>query len=88
MEKLKKTVRVVRGLRLIRTAPGYWVLETDPSVSFMLYGTARLGVSGARYTVQRWGYPGSDDTAQSLESAVGRYLRTQTEGRHLTLVTE
>jgi hypothetical protein len=67
-------IRTVRGLRLMSKNPGYWVLESDGAVIFMLHGTARLGVPGARYTVQRWSYPGSDATAQSLDAAVARYL--------------
>lgn len=73
----RKTTRIVHGLRLVSTLPGFWTLESDPKVMFQkMLGKARLGTSGARYSVERWIYPGYDrgGTATSLDSAVKRYL--------------
>jgi hypothetical protein len=68
-------VRVVHGQRLISKHPGIWALESTPTVLFQkMLGKARLGTTGARYSVERWTYPGGDDTAMSLASAVKRWL--------------
>jgi hypothetical protein len=81
----KKTIRIVHGLRLVSTYPGFWALEANPRVMFQrMLGKARLGTSGARYSVERWLYPDGRDggTAMSLEAAVKRYLavgRTETK---------
>lgn len=69
----KPKVRFVRGLRLVSTLPGYWKLEADPSVLFQFIGTARLGPTGARYSIARWLSP-SGEVAASLDGAVKRYL--------------
>lgn len=74
----RKTVRVVRGLRLVSTYPGFWALESDPRALFQkMLGKATLGMRNARYSVERWLYPGwqvGDGTAMSLDAAVKRYL--------------
>lgn len=67
---MKKVTRIVRGLRLVSTVPGY---ESDPSVLFQFLGKARLGPSGARYSLDRWLSP-TGEVASSLDSAVKRYL--------------
>ena len=74
----RKTIRIVRGLRLISTYPGFWALESNPKVLFQrMLGNATLGPRNARYSVERWLYPGwrsGDATAMSLDAAVKRYL--------------
>lgn len=70
---MKKQIRVVRGLRLVSTVPGYWRLESDPSVLFQFIGTARVGHPGARYSVDQWLTP-AGDVAASLDAAVKRHL--------------
>lgn len=75
---MKKSVRIVRGLRLVSTVPGYWRPESDPSALFQYMGKARLGPSGARYSIERWLTPAGDVTA-SLDSAVKSYLTKAAE---------
>jgi len=73
----RKTTRIVHGLRLVSTLPGFWVLESDPKIMFQrMIGKANLGTRGARYSVERWLFPGYErgGTAMSLDSAVKRYL--------------
>jgi hypothetical protein len=70
---VKKSVRIVRGLRLVSTVPGYWRPESDPSALFQFMGKARIGPSGARYSIERWLTPTGEVTA-SLDSAVKYYL--------------
>jgi len=71
----RKTTRIVHGLRLVSTYPGFWALESNPRVLFQrMLGKSTLGPKGARYSVERWIYPGGDGTAMSLDSAVKRYL--------------
>jgi hypothetical protein len=70
---VKKKVRIIRGLRLVSTLPGYWKLESDPGVLFQFIGKARLGPTGSRYSVDRWLMP-TGDIATSLDAAVKRYL--------------
>lgn len=83
----KPKVRLVRGLRLVSTLPGFWKLESDPSVLFQHFGTARLGPTGARYTIERWLTP-SGEVATSLDAAVKRYLaRTSTSHATKTVTT-
>ena len=65
--------RLVRGLRLVSTLPGFWKLEDDPSVLFQYIGKARLGHPGSRYSVDRWLSPNGAVTS-SLDSAVKSYL--------------
>jgi len=75
--KAKKTIRIIQGLRLVSTHPGFWSLESNPRVMFQrMLGKARLGTPGARYSVERWLYPDGRDggIAMSLETAVKRYL--------------
>jgi hypothetical protein len=81
----RKTTRVVRGLRLVSTYPGFWTLERDPRVMFQrMLGKARLGVSGARYSLERWLYPDARaenhiGIAASLDAAVKQYLARTVE---------
>lgn len=70
---MKKSVRIVRGLRLVSTVPGYWRPESDPSVLFQFMGKARIGPSGARYSIERWLTPTGEVTT-SLDAAVKSYL--------------
>ena len=70
---MKKQARLVRGMRLVSTLPGFWRLESDPSVLFQFMGKARLGPTGARYSVDRWLAP-NGDVSTSLDQAVKRYL--------------
>jgi hypothetical protein len=73
----RKTTRIVHGLRLISIHPGFWTLESNSNVLFQrMLGKATLGPRGARYSVERWLYPGWSDggTAMSLDAAVKRYL--------------
>ena len=69
----KPRVRIVRGIRLVSTLPGYWKLESDPSVLFQFIGKARIGPTGSRYSIDRWLAP-DGDVSTSLDSAVKRYL--------------
>lgn len=55
------------------TLPGFWKLESDPNVLFQFMGKARLGPTGARYSVDRWLAP-DGDVSTSLDAAVKRYL--------------
>lgn len=70
---MKTTTRIVRGVRLISTIPGYWKLESDPKVLFQFMGKARIGPSGARYSIDRWLAP-DGSVSSSLDAAVKRYL--------------
>lgn len=70
---MKKQTRIVRGVRLVATLPGFWKLESDPNVLFQFMGKARLGPTGARYSVDRWLAP-DGDVSTSLDAAVKRYL--------------
>ena len=78
MTASRNTVRIVRGLRLISTHPGFWTLESNPQALFQkMLGSATLGPRNGRYSVERWLYPGwrsGDATAMSLDAAVKRYL--------------
>lgn len=74
---MKKHVRLVRDLRLVSTLPGFWKLESDPSVLFQFLGKTRLGPTGARYSVERWLTP-TGEVTRSLDTAVKRYLATTT----------
>ena len=69
----KPRVRIVRGLRLVSTVPGYWKLESDPSVLFQFLGKARIGSTGARYSIDRWLAP-DGEVSSSLDTAVKRFL--------------
>ncbi len=69
----KKSVRIVRGVRLVSTLPGFWRIETEPGKLFQFMGTTRLGLRGARYTIERWLTP-TGEVATSLDGAVKRYL--------------
>lgn len=71
--KQKQGVRIVRGLRLVSTLPGFWRLESDPLALFQFMGKARIGHPGSRYSVDRWLTP-TGDVATSLEAAVKSYL--------------
>ena len=73
MTTKKQRVRIVRGLRLVSTVPGYWKLEADPSVLFQFLGKARIGPTGARYSIDRWLGP-AGDVVSSLDTAGKRYL--------------
>ncbi len=77
MTTSKPKVRLVRGLRLVSTIPGYWRLESDPSVLFQFFGKTRLGSAGGRYSVERWLTP-TGEVASSLDGAVKRYLAGHT----------
>ena len=77
MTTKKPRVRIVRGLRLVSTVPGFWKLESDPSVLFQFLGKARIGPTGARYSIDRWLAPGGD-VSTSLDTAVKRYLARST----------
>lgn len=70
---MKKSIRIVRGLRLVSTVPGYWRPESDPGALFQFMGKSRLGPSGARYSLDRWLTP-TGEVESSLDSAVKRYL--------------
>jgi len=70
---VEKSVRIVRGLRLVSTLPGFWRPESDPGALFQHMGTTRLGTTGVRYTVERWLTP-TGEGAMSLDGAVKRYL--------------
>lgn len=70
---MKKSVRIVRGLRLVSTVPGYWRPEADPGSLFQYMGKARIGPSGARYSIERWLTPTGEVTT-SLDAAVKHYL--------------
>jgi hypothetical protein len=72
----KTRVRIVRGVRLVSTLPGFWRIETEPGTLFQFMGTTRLGPRGARYTVERWLTP-TGEVATSLDGAVKRYLAKQ-----------
>ena len=76
MTAKKPRVRIVRGLRLVSTVPGFWKLESDPSVLFQFLGKARIGPTGARYSIDRWLGPVGDGhgVVSSLDTAVKRYL--------------
>ncbi len=75
-------IRIVRGVRLFSNHPGFWALESNPTILFQkMLGDARLGARGARYSVERWIYPGSDGSSQSLDAAVRRYLAGRFSGR-------
>lgn len=71
MTKLR--VRFVRGLRLVSSVPGYWKLESDPKVLFQFVGKARIGPTGARYSIDRWLTP-AGEVVSSLDTAVKSYL--------------
>lgn len=73
---MKKSIRIVRGLRLVSTLPGFWKVEADPSALFQFMGTTRLGPRGGRYSVERWLTP-TGEVATSLDAAVKRYLARQ-----------
>lgn len=73
MTTKKPRVRIVRGLRLVSTLPGFWKLESDPSVLFQFLGKARIGPTGARYSIDRWLGP-AGNVVSSLDTAVKRYL--------------
>lgn len=73
----KPHVRIVRGLRLVSTMPGFWKPESDPSVLFQYMGKARLGPTGERYSIDRWLAP-DGDVSTSLDAAVKRYLARKT----------
>lgn len=74
MTTKKPRVRIVRGLRLVSTVPGFWKLDSDPRVLFQFMGKARLGPTGARYSLDRWLAP-DGDVSTSLDAAVKHYLR-------------
>lgn len=69
---MKKT-RVVRGLRLVSTVPGYWRPESDPAALFQYLGRRRHGPTGERYSIEQWLTPTGEVTL-SLDAAVKRYL--------------
>ena len=73
MTTKKPRVRIVRGLRLVSTVPGYWRPESDPKMLFQFLGKARIGPTGARYSIDRWLTSGGD-VVSSLDTAVKRYL--------------
>ena len=73
MTTKKPRVRIVRGLRLVSTVPGYWKIESEPSALFQFIGKARIGPTGSRYSIDRWLAP-DGDVSTSLDSAVKRYL--------------
>lgn len=77
---MKKTTRIVRGLRLVSTVPGYWKLESDPTVLFQYIGKARVGPTGARYSVDRWLTP-RGAVVSSLDTAVKLYLANTDQER-------
>ena len=86
MTTKKPRVRIVRGLRLVSTLPGFWKLESDPGVLFQFMGKVRIGPTGARYSIDRWLAPGGD-VVSSLDTAVKRYL-AKTAPSHATMKSE
>ena len=64
----KKNIRIVHGLRLVSTLPGFWKLEADPSILFQFMGKAHLGQPGYRYYVERWLTP----TGESCRASTPR----------------
>jgi hypothetical protein len=70
---MKRKIRIVRGVRLVSTLPGYWKLESDPQVLFQFIGKARLGPAGSRYSIDRWLAP-DGVVSTSLDAAVKHYL--------------
>ena len=83
MTTKKPRVRIVRGLRLVSTLPGYWKLESDPTVLFQFIGKARIGPTGARYSIDRWLTP-RGAVVSSLDTAVKLYLANTDRERRST----
>jgi hypothetical protein len=80
---MKTRTRVVRGLRLVSTVPGYWKIESDPTILFQYIGKARVGPTGARYSVDRWLTP-HGAVVSSLDTAVKLYLANADRERRTT----
>lgn len=74
-------IRRLHGVVLAGPAHAGWcVLEVDGAaisadLRFHHLGTKRIGDPGHRVTVQRWSWPGTEDTAMTLSAAVRRWKR-------------
>jgi hypothetical protein len=75
MSKRELNTKKVCGQLLTSSAPGYW--RHSDGTLFMRLASARLGVSGARYSLPRWSFVGTDRSFSTLETAV-RYYCTAT----------